>query len=119
MKEISSKMLSRCKKIESLTVITQGRLWIAASKGYSDIVKFLIDIDNSQIDRADSRGVTPLLIASFNGHKGVVKILLEKGANFERKNDDGVNPLHAASENGHKSVVKLILKSGANIEAVT
>ena len=67
---------------------------------------------------------TPLQIASFYGHIGTVKLLVNLGANIETL---GVNietktlcnctPLYSASIRGHIDVVKLLINLGADFEA--
>ncbi|KAK7409434.1 hypothetical protein QQX98_008395 [Neonectria punicea] len=57
------------------------------------------------------------LRAAESGHEGIVKLLLEKGANVEAKDDYGWTPLLWAAENGHEGIVKLLLEKGADIEA--
>jgi ankyrin repeat protein len=48
------------------------------------------------------------------GHKAVVQLLLEKGADLESKdNRNGQTPLSWAAERGHEAVVKLLLEKGA------
>jgi ankyrin repeat protein len=58
----------------------------------------------------------PILWAAENGYKGVVKLLLEKGANIETKGNNGQNPLSWAAKNGHEGTVKLLLQRNVNID---
>jgi ankyrin repeat protein len=53
----------------------------------------------------------PLILAARNGHEGIVKLLLKKGASFELKDKDyGRTPLSWAAGNGHDTTVNLLLK---------
>ncbi|KAI7759595.1 hypothetical protein LZL87_013996 [Fusarium oxysporum] len=61
---------------------------------------------------------TDLTLASYYGHRVLVKLLLEKGADVESKDDKyGRTPLSWASRNGHVAVVKLLLEKGADVES--
>jgi ankyrin repeat protein len=56
--------------------------------------------------------------AAESGHKAVVKLLLEKGADMESKDAEyGQTPLSWAAESGHEAVIKLLLGEGADIES--
>jgi ankyrin repeat protein len=68
------------------------------------------------INNKDNNGYTALMIASENGHKEVVELLLNKGANINYKNDDGYTALMLASAKGHKNIVELLLNKGAHID---
>ena len=62
-------------------------------------------------------GGTPLIIAAYNGHEAIVRLLLEAGADKEAKDNDGFTPLINAAYNGHEAVVRLLLEAGADKEA--
>ena len=63
-------------------------------------------------------GTTALWIASQNGHKEIVKLLLEKGADINVKQTaTGATALLLASQNGRTDVVKLLLEKGADVNA--
>jgi ankyrin repeat protein len=53
--------------------------------------------------------------ASFEGHKKVVEMLLEKGADVNAQGGDYGNALHAASVEGHEKVVEMLLEKGADV----
>lgn len=45
----------------------------------------------------------------MNGHKEIVKVLLEKGADPHFQDEDGRMPASRAAMNGHVSIIKLLL----------
>jgi hypothetical protein len=59
-------------------------------------------------------GATPLYIASQNGRKDVVELLLRAGADKDKDTSDGCTPLYIASFNGHKDIVELLRRAGAD-----
>ena len=54
-------------------------------------------------------------MASQNGHKDVVKLLVEKGAYVNCLEVNGMTPLHWASHKGHREVVKLLIDHKAAV----
>ena len=66
--------------------------------------------------KGGGRGMTPLILASKFGHKDVVSVLLDYGADVEAK--DIYRNLTAAwwaSHNGHDDIVSLLRKHGATV----
>ena len=59
-------------------------------------------------------GVTAFIFAIQNGHKEIVELLLDRGANFDQANKMGVTAFIFAIQNGHKEIVELLLDRGAN-----
>ena len=61
-----------------------------------------------------AHGYTPILLATINGHKDVVRFLLEKGANPSKAYKDGETPLHSSARCGRKYMVQLLLDGEAD-----
>ena len=66
----------------------------------------------------DDDGNTALIVASENGHKGIVKLLLECGANVDKRTPNGWTALMKASERGDSNleVIELLLRYGAQAD---
>jgi hypothetical protein len=63
------------------------------------------------------KGVSPLWLASGEGHLEVAKLLLSHKADTNNKRMDGITALMAACAGGHAVVVELLLGSGADANA--
>lgn len=84
-----------------------------------DTVRFLIGVSPRLLNSRDVRGLTPLHVACWNGHPGMVRLLVLEGADIEAKTNWGETPLHYAVTQGRSlAVVKVLVASGADIEAV-
>jgi predicted LPLAT superfamily acyltransferase len=68
------------------------------------------------VNKKDSYDVTPLFIASQEGHVGVVRLLLDKGARMDKPNKNGTTPLFIASQGGYVDIVRLLLDNGARVD---
>ncbi|OPJ75748.1 ankyrin-2 isoform B [Patagioenas fasciata monilis] len=65
------------------------------------------------------QGVTPLHLASQEGHTDMVTLLLEKGANIHVATKTGLTSLHLAAQEDKVNVAEILTKHGANQDAQT
>jgi hypothetical protein len=62
----------------------------------------------------DSYRQTPLMMAAKRGHVGVVRLLVERGADVNAAGPFGSTALHFAAEGGHGEMVSILLNHGAD-----
>jgi ankyrin repeat protein len=58
--------------------------------------------------------VAPLHSAVSAQHVGIVRLLLEHGANANLPQEQGIRPLHQAAHNGDTAITRLLLEHGAD-----
>ncbi|XP_018592260.1 ankyrin repeat family A protein 2 [Scleropages formosus] len=91
-------------------ILAKGResaLSLACSKGYTDIVKMLIDC-GVDVNEYDWNGGAPLLYAVHGNHVRCVEILLESGADPTMESDSGFNAMDMAVAMGHRNVQQVM-----------
>ena len=71
--------------------------------------------EQSVEDKFNINGHTSLHLASENGHKEMVDLLLQEGADIHALDHWDYSALHRASENGHASVARTLLRQGSDI----
>lgn len=93
-------------------------VFLACAAGHTDIAMAEIDRDPMLLESHSCDGWTPLHLAAFFGHDGLVKALLDHGASVEARSTNAMKntPLHAASA-WHISTMRLLLENGANPNA--
>ncbi|CAG5179642.1 uncharacterized protein ALTATR162_LOCUS9388 [Alternaria atra] len=91
-------------------------LWAARHDQEATAQKSLREKANIQATNDDD-DEAPLLLAAENGHKQVVKLLVDKGADVNAQGGRYGNALYAASYRGHEAVVRQLLDKGAEINA--
>lgn len=92
-------------------------LHLAAFNGHQQEVHFLLTVEKSDTNIADSTGTHPLTWSSLNGHYEVAKILLDHGVRVNAQGGVHCNALLAACSKGHENIVQVILKRGADIDS--
>ncbi|XP_030365896.1 ankyrin repeat domain-containing protein 39 [Strigops habroptila] len=88
-------------------------IWAAARDGDEPRVRQLLD-RRGEPCQTDLAGYTALHYASRNGHLGVCRLLLQRGARCDARTPGGATPLHRASFCGHLAVARLLLAHGAD-----
>jgi len=117
--EYLKKLVSEGANVEAKNNFGNTPLSIASGYGQFEIVKYLIEEHNANVEAKNSVGfgATPLIYASLNGHLEIVKYLIEEcNANVEAKNNYGETPLLYASIYGRLEIVKYLIENGANYE---
>jgi hypothetical protein len=87
----------------------------AAKAGDLAEVERLVGQDPGQLDVSDFLGWTPLIVASREGHVGVVRWLSDKGAAINNSDRGEFTALWHACCHGRTPVVKLLLERGADL----
>lgn len=67
----------------------------------------------ANVNYQNKDGLTPILVAIKSGHFSVIKVLIEKGANFSCKDHYGNNALDYASEFRNKEIATALYDHGA------
>ncbi|KAF3071792.1 Ankyrin-1 [Trichoderma lentiforme] len=117
--DLARTSLSRNTKKYLLQISEQVvELHVAACLGLSDVVAELIN-KGCDPDVRDKRNRSPLWWAAYNGHAGIVELLLERNVDTEVKDTfDYRTPLKLAAKRGSVSVVRLLLDKDADLEPV-
>jgi ankyrin repeat protein len=89
-------------------------LFAAAQSGDPNIVSVLLS-NGANVNARDANGLTPLIVASYQGSWPMINELLKKGADVNLRSNIGKTALMVATQNGHEPVVKLLIEKGANV----
>ncbi|GAW07703.1 ankyrin unc44 [Lentinula edodes] len=104
-------------------------LHAAASRGYEDVVRWLIESCGAMSDLEDKEGETALHKAALNGHLHIVKYLLPSKhaanssdalsrASVHAQDADGWTALHNACSKGYLDIVRYLCEEGGATESV-
>jgi ankyrin repeat protein len=86
----------------------------AAEKGDPAQVTKALE-NGAEVDTRDARQLTPLLIASHEGHADVVEVLLNKGSNPKLTDKYGSTAMHRAASQGRDAVIRALLDHGVDV----
>lgn len=79
-------------------------------------LKILLD-SGLNVNLANHKGNTLLMLASYNNSIKCTKLLLENGAEVDKKNDKNQTPLAGACFKGYIDIVNLLIEYGADVDA--
>lgn len=93
-------------------------LHLACIHGRLNIIKYLIEEQNLNINLPSSQGWCPIHLCINNniGSKAVecLRYLISKGADINVKNNEGTYPLHIAASEGQSDCLKILLELKAD-----
>jgi hypothetical protein len=70
------------------------------------------------LDGLDFSGKSGLMYAAHQGHKDIVRLLLERGSIPDIQDNEGITGLHWAALEGHSVIVEMLLEAEANPNAM-
>lgn len=90
-------------------------LQLACFFGREDIARWLVGKGASLTAVSRNRmAIQPLHAAAAGNHLGIVRLLLDAGADPNAVQSDSFRPLHSAAQNGNAAMVALLLERGAD-----
>ncbi|KAF7331288.1 Multiple ankyrin repeats single kh domain [Mycena kentingensis (nom. inval.)] len=115
--EISTRLVEAGARIDATAYWSQDTpLQLAASRGYADLVQFLVVKKKANVNRPNYFGQTPLHRAVDDGSAECARILVENGANVEYRDKNGHTPLCNAARWGNWDCIRLLVGYGAKID---
>jgi ankyrin repeat protein len=81
---------------------------LAAASNYLGALQALLDRRPHDVDAKTNIGITPLMMASTEGHAEAVRLLLKFGADRTLKDDEGLTARDVAIKNGNENLVPLL-----------
>lgn len=89
-------------------------LFDAARLGRSDVIPALLQA-GVPVDTRDSKGHTPLILASYHGHQAATDLLIRCGAEVDSPDDErGNTALMGVTFKGHDALAGRLLRAGAD-----
>ena len=92
----------------------QTALLVAMREPSPRVIDVMVASAKVDVDAANSKDETPLMMAALKGQQDLVDKLLARDASV---NKPGWTPLHYAATNGHISIMKVLLDKYAFIDA--
>lgn len=87
----------------------RGQSAVAAACPSTETVRVLVEC-GADPDTADSKGLTPIMLAAMQGCTDIVRVLVEAGVDPNTPDGNGVTPIFHAVTNGHDNLVWLLAR---------
>ena len=95
-------------------------LLCACEQGHTEIAQLILNTcqhPKDVVNLPDKMGGTPLMAASYFGHRDTVSVLLESAAQVNVQNSKGWSSLMLSCFHRHTQTVSLLLQYGAHVNA--
>ena len=89
-------------------LVPHNLLTYAAQRNNENVVEYILDEGICSVNDRDDSGFTALMRASYMGHDGIVKLLLNNGADKFIKNSEGKTALDLAKEYKQEKIIELL-----------
>lgn len=83
-------------------------LWVAATNGHLKVVQILLGTNLVDVNSKGISRRSPIFWAAARGRNGIVRLLLEAGADYTFEDINGDTPLSMAKKNGHDKIAKMM-----------
>jgi len=93
-------------------------LHLAAQNDHVPSANVLVQDGKANVDPQTQTGYSPLHVASHFGQAGMVRYLLQNGADVHLTTEAGNTPLHHAAQQGQTLIITLLLEKKADPDAV-
>jgi len=103
-------------KIFSPDIRVNAGLWICSLYDFKGLGKMYLQM-GADIEYRHALDQTPLHIAAANSSAGMLRLLLDAGADPDRTDADGMNTLHHCCIAGLSEAVSLLIKRGVALNA--
>jgi ankyrin repeat protein len=90
-------------------------LHLAAVDGDLTVIRGTVARHPALLDSYDARGMTPLALAAWHDHAGIVEYLIDAGADVDRHNANGLTPLFSAIDRGRTGTARILIDAGADL----
>ena len=87
----------------------------AAMMGHAHVCYYLITAQKADVDVRINNGNTPLIMAAYENHCEVVKLLLDHNANIEAKEELGNNATDIAAFHGNLNCLKILVEKNEDV----
>ena len=110
--------MSAALKQRFITEAATQNLWrVAETDDVDELERVLRSVVDVNV--RNKHGMTALMRAAYHGHEGMVRVLLEHGADPNLMRNDRFTALALAAFFGHTETVRILIEHGAKTEVVT